>query len=660
MSLASSVGEQRQRQGPGAEAATGAVVGAAAGALVGFVAGGVGAPSAAVAAKVGALVGRAIGGGIARTAPPVHETTTTSESRSHQTGVSDTETQSGGLSSTEQQGIQRSLEQLNRRAVELENLAEAHLQRIRRARATGAWAVSVRVLADTAANRDAVAHGLVGALRGDETWLEPLGVLAVDRTSVEAFRAHVSGHHRINLGHPAHPLVPRGEQPETLLSSEDLALWLRPPSTDLPGIPIKQPVGFATNGAARTSPDAIKLGELVSGGRVLADREVVLETRDLASHAFIAGTTGAGKTTTVAQILWRLQDRKDSIPFLVLEPAKSEYRPLEARLREKGCRPLRLVVGPPRHPDERKLRFNPFAAPSGIPLGRHAEAIKILLRSSFDMHESLPQILERVLFDTYRDLGWADLVSAIREEDVRARPFPTFASFFEEVALRGHAESRIHRAVRQLGYEDRVRQSLTAAMLVRLESFRRGLKAEVFGEDELDFAEILERPTFVELADINEPDIRRFLLSALCVRIYAAREAEARRLGSKSGELRHLLVLEEAHHFLREPASTGAGSELIRQSNQMLADALAELRAYGQGILIADQAPAELAPAVLRNTNTKLVHRLFLEADVQAMANAIGLEPEQATELRRLRTGDCVLFGPSTPRPVACRVARPD
>ncbi|HZZ85366.1 MAG TPA: hypothetical protein VFE30_12565 [Anaeromyxobacteraceae bacterium] len=118
-----------------------------------------------------------------------------------------------------------------------------------------------------------------------------------------------------------------------------------------------------------------------------------------------------------------------------------------------------------------------------------------------------------------------------------------------------------------------------------------------------------------------------------------------------------MVVLEEAHHFLRRANGEGPGSDLVRQSNILLADAFAEFRAYGQGILVADQAPGDLDQAVLRNTNVKIVHRLFQEADVVAMAEAVGLSEDRRAELRRLASGECVVFTPSLQHPVVCRVS---
>ena len=86
------------------------------------------------------------------------------------------------------------------------------------------------------------------------------------------------------------------------------------------------------------------------------------------------------------------------------------------------------------------------------------------------------------------------------------------------------------------------------------------------------------------------------------------------------------------------------------------ADAFAEMRAFGEGIIVADQAPAELSPAVLRNTNLKIAHRLLYEQDCRAMGDAMGLDDEQQRQLRSLRPGECVVHGPSFFRPVQCQV----
>ncbi len=294
-----------------------------------------------------------------------------------------------------------------------------------------------------------------------------------------------------------------------------------------------------------------------------------------------------------------------------------------------------------------------------MPLGRHVEAVKILLRSCFEMQESLPQILESVLFSAYRDRGWVDLSEDVKPDE--ARPFPTMASLLENVPPAsglGRGVSRPERIVSDLGYDERASASLTAAITVRLGSFLRGFKGQIFAGDELDFTKLLTQPVFVELSDVNEPDIRRFLLGALVLRIYGERAAAARRERSSRAptRLRHLLVLEEAHHFLRSATGSGPSSELIRQSNMLMADAFAEIRALGQGILLADQAPSDLDPAVLRNTGTKLIHRLLYAADCAAMGDSIGLSEDQRLALRRLRTGECVIQSPSVLTPVTCQI----
>jgi DNA helicase HerA-like ATPase len=422
---------------------------------------------------------------------------------------------------------------------------------------------------------------------------------------------------------------------------------------------MNRPVHFA-RALAPASDDPVSLGRLEFWGRV-SRSEVRLPLREFSQHTLVAGTTGAGKTSTVKQILYQLQQRPQPIPFLVLEPAKDEYLDLFETLRREGKNPLRLTVGGRPSDDgcEGPLRFNPLAIPNGLVAGQHVEQIKILLRASFSMQESLPQILEAVIAETYAEKRFGIDSVAMGKPYTGELPLPTLRDLVTRTDDSTTAIV-INKVVTRLGYEDRIAQNLIAAIRVRLESFGIGLKRDLFMGGDMDFGDALSRPTFINISGLPEPDVRRFLAASLFVRLYGERIAEkARRAGVAAADgpgIRHMLVLEEAHHFMRRAVGHGPSVELMRETNAILANAFAELRSFGQAILVADQGPGELDEAVLRNTNTKICHRLFYEADCVAMADSMGLDEEQRGALRRLLPGHAAVFSPSLRQAVATRV----
>lgn len=595
-------------------------------------------------------------------------------------------------SKTEQHGTQHSFEMLNPQAQILEQLCLLYLNRLKAGRDYGVWKTTVLVAAADEEELRLAGNVLFGILRGRDTHLEPLRLISIQpkRGLMKAVWEAVTSGQEMPASAalpPANPLLPGTEGPNTILTSKELAAWVLPPGRDIAGVKVRTISHFARNPPAH-GPDTVRLGTLVYYGRELIDQPVEIDTKDICRHIFIAGTTGSGKTNTVQHFLWELQARHEPIPFMVIEPAKSEYHDLYKQLlrryedKQIPQRPRWLRVGARASAgtDPAPLCLNPFSAPAGLPLGRHIEAIKILLQSCFTMQESLPQVWEGLLFDTYADFGWNDLVSPV---EIRPdRRFPNFGDFFAESGqrtgkphphpalarmdeyARKHTphltETRIERAVRSLGYEPAVAANFIAAMRVRLGSFRRGMKAEIFlptgDKPETAIGELLNAPCFIELSDLNEPDIRRFLMGALFLRIYAEREAEHRQRNEREQRrLRHLLVLEEAHHLVREAEGHGASAELMRQSNTVIADAFAELRAYGQAILVADQSPALLSRSVLRNANTKVAHRLLDGPDVAAIGDAMGLDELQRKELRHLEVGNCAVTTPHS-EPIHCRV----
>lgn len=632
--------------------ALGAGLGALAGAAVGSVGGPPGTIGGAVGgAKVGGPAGAQLGAmvGASLTRP-----VTASHGRTTSEGFSDTTTHGSTWNATRgwsasdtrsvgtQIGRQLSAEHVRRDALAVEELLEQHLHRIRTGRGMGLWRVSVHVATRDPRDLRVVCSVLQGALRGDDTWAEPLRWSAYQPASPAL--ACLAAFQPPALALPSHPLDRGLEQLETRLGSDELVHWIRPPASDLPGFPVRPRTVFGRN-AATEIPDArrVHLGRVVHRGRAVRER-VSLDLASLPSHALIVGTTGSGKTTTAQRLLYDLQERENPVPFLLVEPAKSDYGALFNALEAAGRRPCRLVAG---RADTHGFRFNPLQVPEGISVGRHLDAMRVLLGSAFHTDGPLPQLLERLVLRLYTDRF--DLTSPWSPDK---GPCPTLADLVEGLGT-------VDEMLEDLGYSGGIRKDLRAALRVRVESLTAGVKGVLFCGQETRLEDLLDRPVFLELRQVDDPNARRLLLGALVRRLYGIREAAYERAPPSSEPLEHLLVLEEAHHLLRKPEGHGPGVDMIRISNQMLADAFAEIRVYRQGILAIDQSPTLLDAAVLRNTNTKLAHRLLFADDATAMASAMGLTDEERVQLGRLQRGECVAVSPEMPRAVHVAVDPP-
>jgi hypothetical protein len=104
--------------------------------------------------------------------------------------------------------------------------------------------------------------------------------------------------------------------PVSLLSSRDLAAMLTAPAYASPGLGVRK-----TPPAHRrpdTSAEPLHLGSYWS-----TDVPAAIGLDDLEGHAFITGTTGSGKTTTLHRLLAEVWNRQRR-PFLVLDPVQDD------------------------------------------------------------------------------------------------------------------------------------------------------------------------------------------------------------------------------------------------------------------------------------------------------------------------------------------------
>lgn len=339
----------------------------------------------------------------------------------------------------------------------------------------------------------------------------------------------------------------------------------------------------------------------------------------LAKHGLIVGVPGSGKTTCMFNILHQLWASSDPVPFIVLEPAKTEYRALK-RINAFEKDMLIFTVG-----DERisPFRFNPFELPPGIPLESHIARLNACFTGAFNLFDPLPLLLDAAIRETYESKGWLD-DSVGGETDLEA---PTLSDLARQAQL----------VIQRAGYSDKLRDDFNAALTQRLTSLMRGSKGRMLNvRRSIPLSILMTRPVVLELDALND-DEKALMMMFILTTVYEYAKA-TRRSGSP---LRHMLVVEEAHNLIgRAGSSTSEYRANPReQAINLFVRMLAEMRALGQGILIADQLPTSLASEAVKNTNLKVLMRMTAKDDREDMGNTMDLDAKAQSEVVHFKKG---------------------
>ncbi|MGD0705968.1 MAG: ATP-binding protein [Trebonia sp.] len=434
-------------------------------------------------------------------------------------------------------------------------------------------------------------------------------------------------------------------------SGELLAALARPPEAEVPGVRLALRPDFdvtpelPARGCPAGTP-GIELGEVLDRNLRPAG-PLVLPPDSLNRHVFVCGATGGGKSQTVRSLLEAATAH--GIPWLVVEPAKAEYRLMAGRL--PGVEVIRIRPG---EPDAIAAGLNPLEPAAGqagarFPLQTHADLVRALFIASFRSEEPFPQVLSAALGRVYADSGW-DL--ALGEPRSPNAAYPTLT------ALQRAAE----RVVAEIGYSQRVTDDVLGFIRVRLASLRQGTTGRFLeGGHPLDFSALLARNVVLEIEDVGDDADKAFLMGTVLIRL-----AEHLRLTHRAGparpgaggQLRHLTVVEEAHRLLRRagPADAPGGAGAAGHAVEMFAGLLAEIRAYGEGLIIAEQIPALLVPDVIKNTAVKIVHRLPAADDREAVGATMNATPAQSRYLVTLPPGQAAVFSDGMDFPILAQI----
>ncbi len=386
----------------------------------------------------------------------------------------------------------------------------------------------------------------------------------------------------------------------------------------VPGIEVRQPPPDFEPGPRPTQllPGQVQIGNLRRGGIIAAN------LNDFTRHCLITGFTGSGKTNTVLYLLDQFW-RNHHVPFLVIEAAKKEYRALERVPDFDDLLIFTLgneVVSP--------FRLNPFELLPGVRLEAHISRLQACFDAALPQFGILPSIVAEAIEHIYISKNW-QLTDVYQPGDTRL--FPTLRELYTEVV----------RVTQERGYAGETLQNIQAATSGRIGSLLRGSRGRMFGGLRSIPAEIIfARPVVLELNDLNEDD-KALMMMFLLTWLREWRELHP------SKPLQHLTVIEEAHNVVSNVQSVGASdvaADTKAKSVAAFANMLAEVRAYGEGIMISDQSPEKLAPDAMRNTNIQIAHQLRDQRDREAIARAMIMDDEQQDYLGKLRAGEAALF----------------
>lgn len=566
-------------------------------------------------------------------------------------------------------------EYVNAHAQTAESQLQEFIHRFEQSRSLGCWNVGVYLLANRPDLAQQGGTQLKALLTGEKTALEPIRVHDLNRVWAKSAKSALQAFQQPTIGlvevinhiqkekftladQVEHPLGFSFSRLTTPLNTEELALLVNLPQRQIPGIPLIATTDFSLNVPA-VKPDDLVLGSLLDGGDVTS-LKYPISLKTLAKHTLLAGITGSGKSNTCLRLLSELQQRH--LPFLVIEPAKDEYVRWAMRVNANlpPDSPDRIHVYMPGAQSfrgqrlEHILHLNPLDI---IWLGEnhtpqvlsHIDRLKSILNAAFPMQESLPILLEEVLFTVYSRLKWLEI-----ELPAKDSPRPTLRGMYDAV----------QEVVKQKGYDERVTANLTAALMTRLQSLRRSWKGQLFDQPRsTPWADLFDKPVVINLSLLGDDSDRAFAMAVLLQFLYEYRQARADidEGTTQEPDLRHLTVVEEAHRVLLRPAP-GTPEQANPQGKvaAMFSNMLSEIRAYGEGLLLVDQIPARLIPDAIKNTNLKIVHRIVADDDRQAMGSSMTLTAAQTELINRLHVGQAIVFGDQDDMAAWVQVAKQD
>ena len=471
-------------------------------------------------------------------------------------------------------------------------------------------------------------------------WNVRVQIFAQDDRRLEAALSILKG--TISAENSPQPITPtRDADSNTILNSKELSILIQPPKEENQGYEVREYVRFDSSVNKAVRDGYISLGSVLVDGEP-SHTTYRIKPEELVKHTMVVGMTGSGKTNSCLHLLLQIW-REFGIPFLVIEPAKTEYRNLAL---EEGFESLQIfTLG-----DERiaPFRLNPFEFQDGVPVQSHIDHLRSTFNASFPLYPPMPYVLEQALHEIYQDKGW-DLAGSYNARGGSPLSYPTLADLY----------TKVDEITERMGWHERMRMDVQASLRARIGSLMVGGKGLMLeGRGSIPIEEILEKPTILELQQIGDDEEKAFLIGLIMTRIYEYYRAKASK-GEIDGSLKHITLIEEAHRLLREVPTEKISPDLSNikgKAVETFCNMLSEIRAYGEGIIIVEQIPTKLSSDAIKNTNLKILHRIADGEERERMGKAMNMNEEQISFISTLKRGEAAVYCEGEDRPILIKV----
>lgn len=625
---------------------------------------GIGAASSALGATIGTIIapgiGTVIGGGIGSLASGLFSVAGDAVRKTHSHSESKNESETKGTSDAYSDGTTRTVTSgtsstsgtsagtsdsvtftTHDKTVEclLERI-DKQLKRMEEFESLGMFECAAYFLSDDRAATEIAASSYKSIMQGEDSGVE-LSAINVWGEDDPRKTASVARYIK-NFIHPVFRYDGLSQNievtPCAMVSGSELAFHMGLPRRSVCGFPVIEHSDFGKEVRRYqkgVQDKGVNLGRVFNMGSSCPNR-VFLDTDSLAMHTFITGSTGSGKSNTIYEILRQL--RSSGVNFLVIEPAKGEYKNVFGQMDGVS------VFGT--NPAYSKLlRINPFRFPKGIHVLEHVDRLIEIFNVCWPMYAAMPAVLKEAVLRAYEVCGW-DLETGENRFD--GEFFPTFRDLLSELV----------NVIDSSSYDGEVKSNYKGSLETRVRSLTNGLNGQIFSMNEADGGILFDSNVIVDLSRVGSTETKALLMGILVIRLNEYRMANA---SCMNAPLKHVTVLEEAHNILKR--TTGAdfgpeGSGVASKSVEMLSNSIAEMRTYGEGFIIADQSPNAVDSSAIKNTNTKIIMRLPDESDRKLAGKAAGLNDGQVDEIAKLPGGVAVVYQNDWLEAVLCKVGK--